>query len=65
MQSPIDVFPELSVVKPVEQVVHAAAPEDEYDPMAQVVHVEEEEARDEPAAHAVQPAELGVDTVPV
>jgi len=65
MQSPIDVFPEVSVVKPVEQVVHAAAPEDEYDPMAQVVHVEEEEARDEPAAHIEHPAEFAVVTLPV
>ena len=46
-------------------MVHAAAPEDEYDPMAQVVHVEAEEARDEPAAHAVHPTELGVVTLPV
>jgi len=45
--------------------VHAAAPEDEYDPMAQVVHVEEEEARDEPAAHIEHPAEFAVVTLPV
>ena len=65
MQSPFDVFPVDAVVKPVEQVVHAAAPEDEYDPMAQVAHVEAEAARDEPAAHAVHPAELAVVTLPV
>ena len=46
--------------------MHAAAPEDEYDPMAQVVHVEEAEvALNEPAAHALHPAELAVVTLPV
>ncbi len=45
--------------------MHAAAPEDEYDPMAQVVHVDAEEARDEPAAHEVHPTEFAVVTLPV
>ena len=45
--------------------MHAAAPEDEYDPMAQVAHAEAEAARDKPAAHAVHPAEFALVTLPV